>query len=127
VYLGARRRAVGPILYKALQAAEAAFAAGKRDRADILSPANRVTEQILSKQKGLEPSQRALFEIDYISLADPESLDEIDLVNAANGAILSTAVRMLPLEDPQPGEDCGLGSGATTVRLIDNLILQPQK
>jgi pantoate--beta-alanine ligase len=125
VYLGARRRAVGLVLYRSLQAAQTAFAAGKRDRADILGPATQVAKETLSRQNDLEPSKRALFEVDYISLADPESLNEIDIVDSTNGAILSGAVKMLPLEDPQQGEDCGMASGATSVRLIDNIILQP--
>lgn len=126
VYLGTRRRAVGLVLYKALQAAEAAYASGKNSRTDILGAANRVTQQIYSEQEALPPSERALFDVDYISLADPDSLDEIDSVDPARGAILSGAVKMRPIEDPKPGEDCGLGSGTTTVRLIDNIILRPR-
>ncbi|KAN0067452.1 hypothetical protein V8E54_014321 [Elaphomyces granulatus] len=124
VYLGTRRRAVGLVLHKALKAAEAAFMCGEYERTTILGAAKLVTEQILTEQKSLAPSHRALFEVDYISLANPESLDEIDSVDPATGAILSGAIKMFPLEDPRPAEDCGLGSGATAVRLIDNIILK---
>ncbi|GAD98186.1 pantoate--beta-alanine ligase [Paecilomyces variotii No. 5] len=125
VYLGARRRAVGLVLYRALKAAEDAFKSGKVSRNDILGAANRVTQDVLSEQQALPPSERALYEVDYISLADPESLDELDMVDESKGAILSGAVKMFPIEDPKSGEDCGLGSGAVPVRLIDNLILHP--
>lgn len=123
VYLGTRRRAVGLALHKALKAAEAAFMCGEHERTAILGAAKLVAEQILTEQKDLAPSQRALFEVDYISLANPESLDEIDSVNPATGAILSGAIKMFPLEDL---EECGVGSGATAVRLIDNIILKKQ-
>ncbi|KAJ9216089.1 hypothetical protein DTO166G4_2333 [Paecilomyces variotii] len=123
VYLGARRRAVGLVLYRALKAAEEAFKSGKVTRSEILGAANRVTQDVLAEQQALPPSERALYEVDYISLADPESLDELDVVDPSDGAILSGAVKMLPIEAPKSGEDCGLGSGAVPVRLIDNLIL----
>jgi pantoate--beta-alanine ligase len=43
------------------------------------------------------------------------------------GAILSGAVKMLPIEDPQEGEELGVGGGAIPVRLIDNIVLDPVK
>lgn len=125
-YLGTRRRGVGLVLYRALKAAEEAFESGKTSRADILKAANDVTQQTLSEQEALSPSDRALFEVDYISLADPDSLDEVEVVDPSKGAILSGAVKMFPLEESKSGEDCGLGDGKVPVRLIDNLILKPQ-
>ncbi|BCS19111.1 pantoate--beta-alanine ligase PAN6 [Aspergillus puulaauensis] len=125
VYLGYRRRAVGLALYTALKAAESAYQSGKLNRADILNAANSITEGVLSKQKNLSESERTLFEVDYISLADPESLDEVDTVDPAKGAILSGAIKMTPLEKTNSGEECGLGDGKVPVRLIDNLILKP--
>ncbi|EQB57170.1 pantoate-beta-alanine ligase [Colletotrichum gloeosporioides Cg-14] len=65
-----------------------------------------------------------MFEVDYISLADPDSMQEINTVVPTKGAILSGAVKMLPVEEPQPGEDLG-HSGGPSVRLIDNIILKP--
>jgi pantoate--beta-alanine ligase len=81
---------------------------------------------VLSEQQALSPVERALYEIDYISLADPESLEELDVVDIHKGAVLSTAFKMAPLEETKVGEDCGLGDGKVPVRLIDNMILQPQ-
>ncbi|KAG9579294.1 hypothetical protein KCV04_g23515, partial [Aureobasidium melanogenum] len=79
----------------------------------------------MMEQDDLPPSKRARVEVDYISLADPDTMEEIEVVDASKGAILSGAIKMLPLEEPQEGEVCGLGGGAVPVRLIDNIILQP--
>ena len=125
VYLGARRRAVGVVLSQALKAAEAEYLKGKRSRADILWKANDVVNQSIMRQDALPPNQRARFDVDYISLADPDTLLEVEDVDGRKGAILSGAIKMLPLEEPQPGEDSGLGGGQGAVRLIDNIILQP--
>lgn len=126
VYLGDRRRAVGLTIYKALKAAEDAYLSGKTTRADILGAARSITDRVLSEQQALPPAERALFEVDYISLADPDTLDELDLVDSTKGGVLSAALKMAPLEENKPGEDCGLGDGKVPVRLIDNLILQPR-
>ncbi|KAJ5670533.1 uncharacterized protein N7477_005896 [Penicillium maclennaniae] len=127
VYLGERRRAVGLTIYKALKAAEEAYRSGHTSRADILGAARNVTDRVLAEQQGLSPKRRALFETDYISLADPDTLDELDLVDCSKGAVLSAALKMAPLEETNPDEDCGLGDGKVAVRLIDNIILQPQQ
>ena len=125
-YLGSRRRAVSLVLFRALKAAEEAFTLGLHSREDILAAAWSVTGTTLSEQEVLPPSDRALFEVDYISLADPDTLDEVDLVDPSKGAILSGAVKMFPLEASKPGEDCGLCEGKVPVRLIDNIILEPR-
>ncbi|OAL54340.1 Nucleotidylyl transferase [Pyrenochaeta sp. DS3sAY3a] len=127
VYLGARRRNVGIVLNQALRKAEAQYKAGKRLRDDILWPALDHSDQTLLQQENLEPSKRATFQLDYISLADPDTMEEIDEVDVSKGAILSGAVKMLPVEDPQTGEELGVGGGQIPVRLIDNLILDPIK
>ncbi|KAJ5713450.1 uncharacterized protein N7483_010631 [Penicillium malachiteum] len=126
VYLGDRRRNVGLTIYRSLKAAEKAYLAGKTSREDILGAARSIADQVLSEQQALSPAERALFEIDYISLADPDILDELEVVDPSKGAVLSTAFKMAPLEETTTGEDCGLGDGKVPVRLIDNMILQPQ-
>lgn len=125
VYLGSRRRDVGAVLSRALRAAESKYLQGKRSRADILWPANEVSTSKMMEQDDLPPSKRARIEVDYISLADPDTMEEVEVVDASKGAILSGAIKMLPLEEPQEGEDCGLGGGVVPVRLIDNIILRP--
>ncbi|KAM7203845.1 hypothetical protein V8F20_003851 [Naviculisporaceae sp. PSN 640] len=127
VYLGERRRRVATVLYKGLKKAEETYLVeGKRGREDILGAANKVVEGILEEQLGMAPSERVKFEVDYISLADPESMLEVEgEVDPAKGAILSCAIRMLPVEEPREGEDLG-HSGGPAVRLIDNIILAPK-
>jgi len=125
VFLGARRRNVALVLSKALHEAEGAFLSGKRSRKEILGAAYRLADSVLEQQISLPSSERAQFQVDYISLADPESLDEVDIVEDSKGAILSGAVKMAPIEDPGPDEDGGVGSGTMPVRLIDNIILKP--
>ncbi|KAF2201745.1 Nucleotidylyl transferase [Delitschia confertaspora ATCC 74209] len=127
VYLGARRRAVGIVLNQALRKAEAQYLAGKRKRADILWPANEHADNVLLEQDALGPRQRARFEVDYISLADPETMEEIEEVDETKGAVLSGAIKMLPIEESQEGEDLGVGGGRIAVRLIDNIVLEPLK
>lgn len=126
VYLGARRRAVGLVLFNALKMAEKAYESGAVKRDDILGAANRLTQQVLSEQQALQPSERALYEVSYISLADPDTLDELDVVDPSKGAILSGAIKMAPLEESKPGEDLGLGEGEVPVRLIDNFVFKPR-
>ncbi|RJE18202.1 pantoate-beta-alanine ligase [Aspergillus sclerotialis] len=126
VYLGTRRRAVGLVLYNALKEAEKAYESGAVKRADILGAANNLTQQVLSEQQAMQPSERALYEVGYISLADPDTLDELDVVDPSKGAILSGAIKVAPVEDTKPGEDCGLGDGKVPVRLIDNFIFKPR-
>ncbi len=90
-YLDAGQRERAPVLYRALRAAGEAFQAGERDAGrlrqamrDVLSAAGEAA-------------------IDYVSVADPDTLRECETV--ADGALLSLAVRF----------------GDT--RLIDNLVL----
>lgn len=124
VYLGARRRAVATVLRKGLRAAEDAYSGGATDRETVLGAATKVIDGVLAQQMALGPEERVRFEIEYISLADPESMEELSVVDPARGGILSGAVRMLPVEAPQEGEDLG-HSGGPLVRLIDNIILAP--
>lgn len=125
VYLGQRRRNVGTVLSQALRAAEQRYMSGKRARADILWAANELAMNKKMEQEDMPAHKRAVFDVDYISLADPDTLEEVEEVDQARGAIMSAAIKMLPLEEPQEGEDCGLGGGSLPVRLIDNIILRP--
>ncbi|KAM3515951.1 hypothetical protein MY11210_000491 [Beauveria gryllotalpidicola] len=126
VYLGTRRRRVGIVLHRALSAAANSYAAGNVDRAAVLGTAREVVAAVVQAQARLPPTQRVLFEVDYISLADPDTLQEIDVIDPARGAVLSGAIKMLPLEEAVPGEDVG-HAGGPAVRLIDNIILEPTK
>lgn len=127
VYLGERRRRIATVLSHSLMAAEKQWSDGKKVRAEILWPANDVANRTLMAQDELPSQERVSFEVDYISLADPDTLEEIEEVDESRGAVLSGAIKMLPIEDKQPDEDGGVGDGAIPVRLIDNIMLQPRR
>ncbi|KAK0311153.1 pantoate-beta-alanine ligase [Friedmanniomyces endolithicus] len=126
VYLGDRRRRVGIVLYQALQAAEAAYRMGMRRREEVLAFAWEVANRTSAAQDEHGVEERARFEVDYISLADPETLEEVHIVNEAKGAVLSGAIKMLPLESVRAGERLGMGGDEVAVRLIDNIVLAPR-
>lgn len=126
VYLGERRRKVATVLSRALRAAENQYLNGTFGREAILNAANSVTAETLDEQMALGPEQRVRYEVDYISLADPHTMEEVDEVNPKVGGILSGAIKMLPVESPQPGEDLGHSDGPA-VRLIDNIVLKPSQ
>jgi pantoate--beta-alanine ligase len=90
-YLTAQERAIAPTIHRALLEGRRLFDAGERD-ADVL---RRAVRSVIEREPGLS--------IDYVSVADPLDLQELDTV--AQGALASLAVRL----------------GAT--RLIDNLVL----
>ena len=130
VYLGVRRRKVGIVLNEALRKAELQYKNGMRLRNDVLWPAFDHGNMTLLEQEQLEPSKRAKFEVDYISLADPDTMEEIDVIDDSKGAILSGAVKMLPVEEPQEREELGqldTNGRQVPVRLIDNIILEPMR
>lgn len=126
VYLGKRRRRVATVLSMALKVAERAYSGSGRSRDEILGPALELTRLLLMEQHQLKPEARVKYEVDYISLSDPETMMEIDEVDPTKGAILSGAIKFFPVESPQLGEDLG-EAGGPAVRLIDNIILKPVK
>jgi pantoate--beta-alanine ligase len=95
-YLTAGERAQAPILHRALQAAVGAFAAGE-------TSADRL-RALMEAQLGAAP----LGMVDYVSVADAETLQELDVVDRP--ALASLAVRFpsarlidcQPLEAPLP-------------------------
>ncbi len=91
VYLDAGERQVAPVLYRALLTAREAFESGTRDATSIRDIVARVLES--------EP----LVNVQYISCADPVTLDELQ--GSIERGLLSLAVRI----------------GKT--RLIDNILL----
>lgn len=126
VYLGTRRRKVAPVLYRALKAAEEVYVDGSLDVGEILPAALKVVLDTMGEQKDLPAKDGVLFQLEYISLADPDTMEEIDVVDPTKGAILSGAVKMLPVYNPQEGEDLGANDGPP-VRLIDNIVLSPRE
>jgi pantoate--beta-alanine ligase len=73
-------RAAAPVLRRALLAGEASIADGERDAAAVRA----VMRSVLAAEPLADP--------DYVSVADPETLRELDRI--ADGALLSTAVRI---------------------------------
>ncbi|KAL1869615.1 pantoate-beta-alanine ligase [Diaporthe australafricana] len=124
VYLGERRRQVATVLIRALQAAAKQYHGGATDRDAILGAANQVVAETQAQQAAMPATSRVNFEVDYISLAEPDTMEEVAAhVNREKGAILSGAIKMFPVEMPQPGEELG-HSGGLLVRLIDNVVLE---
>ncbi len=127
VYLGSRRRRVATALYDALTTGAEVYECRDLTREAILREAEDHLYAVCAEQHRLPPSQRALFEIDYISLANRATLRELEFVRVERGAILSGAIKMLPLEEPAADEDCGVGGGTSAVRIIDNIVLEPEE
>ena len=127
VYLGTRRRAAAVLVPKMLQIAETQYLQnGKRTREDIIRPAQAYAMKQIAGELQLPPDMQTIMEVEYISLADPATMEEVDVVDVNRGAILSAALRMLPLEVVKEGEDTGENDGSKRlVRLIDNVILPP--
>ena len=124
VYLGERRRKVALVLLDSFKEVQKVFARGARKRRFLYKAAIDKLTAVEKQQYALPRGERVRFEIDYISIADPDTMDELEEVDSERGAILSGAIKMLPLEEPQEGEQTGLGGGITTVRLIDNIRLE---
>jgi pantothenate synthetase len=123
VYLGEKRRRQAPILYNALNAAEAVYESGNYSRQSILGAAEDVIEMERHLGKKSPALSAAPFEFVYLSLADPTEMDEIeDEVDPSKGAILSGAVKMMPVVAPENDEE----RSQKPVRLIDNIILKPR-
>jgi pantoate--beta-alanine ligase len=78
--LNAQERPAATVLYRALAAGRQAYAAGERD-GDVLRAS-------LSSTLAAEPLARE----EYVSVADPDSLDELQVVK--QGALLSIAARI---------------------------------
>ena len=123
VYLGTRRRRVAIVLYEALQMAKKQVLDGERLWSGILLPALKTLRDARLEQLNEKRHLRALFEVDYFSMMDPRTMIEVDNYEAGKRIIIAGAIKMLPLEEPRPDEDCGRADAQTPVRLIDNIII----
>ena len=90
-YLNPEQRQAATVLYQALALAHRLYSQGERD-------ANKLRQQITALIR-----KQPLATIDYVSIADGDTLDELDSINSA--ALVSMAVKI----------------GKT--RLIDNIVL----
>jgi len=119
VYLGARRRQAALSLWRSLRAGLEA-AATSTERTSVRGAAMAVLQDEHKRQVALDPSKRALFDIDYVSYADADSLEEVERLESGQSATLSVAVIMHPIEGAAEGEELGYGGDRAPVRLIDN-------
>lgn len=93
-YLSPSERNVAPILYKGFKAAQSAFETGSvTSRKELFA----IVESIVQEQTSAK--------LEYLSLAEPYLLEEVDVVSETEGAILSGAIRV------------------GTTRIIDNVLL----
>ena len=92
VYLTAEQRSAAPVIYRVLCGARDLYEAGEMN-----------AERLRSKVKDILDSEPLIEGIDYVSVADSTTLEELDTVSGP--AMLSTAVRM------------------GRARLIDNVLL----
>ncbi len=92
-HLGPEQRRAAPVIFRALRRAEALWRAGEGDGNKL----RQAVRQVLNKEPLVDS-------IDYVSIADPDSLEELE--RGFSGAMVSAALH--------------LGK----VRLIDNIILE---
>ena len=124
LHLGDRRRADVSVLPKALFAAEKAYNNGVRAVNDIRQAAFDVFDRDVKRVDG-SFGKSCRLEIDYIALSqshDMSIMDDAQQVDPNAGAILSAAMKVWPVDDPKDDQE----RGQITVRLIDNVILDPK-
>lgn len=124
MYLGERRRQDVSILSRALFAAEGAWNSGIQSAKDIRQAAFDVFDRDMKREDG-RLGKSCRLEIDYIALSDPDEMSVIEdtaSVDVRKGAIISAAMKVWPVDDPRNQQE----RGQISVRLIDNVILEPR-
>lgn len=105
-YLTLENRSSSRVLFEALSTGEKLYKSGVHQRSDILEGINAVLESFA------KPNADGFYmEVEYISIADKVSLQELDVVTPGEGAILSAAVRVPNKQN-------------TVTRLLDNIIFE---
>lgn len=123
VYLGDRRRKDVSVLSRALLAGKHLYDKGERSSRKIRQAAFEVFDQTLTKQGDAYVGVTQL-KIDYIALTradDMTTIDDSESVDPTEGAILSAAMFVSPIENPESEQE----RGQRLVRLIDNVVLEP--
>lgn len=124
VYLGERRRKDVTVLSKALFASQAAYNAGTHSGKAIRDIAFEVFKKAASRSDGFLGGECRL-EIDYIALTradDMTTIEDGDEIDPAQGAILSAAMKVWPVDAPRDDDE----GTQRVVRLIDNVVLEPK-
>ena len=123
VYLGSRRREVAIVLWRALRAGAAVYQSGHRQETEILGACAEETSKEQERQNRMKDSDRVQFEVLYFQLSDRRTLDDLEAVDDTEGALLSGAIEMLPLDTQTESEDAGSGNSKKSIRLIDSVFL----
>lgn len=124
VYLGERRRKDVSVLSKALLRAQDVYNNGELSAYEIRKAAFKVFDDALDKREGAYFGSQKI-EIDYIALTRADDMVEIgdaEKIDPQNGAILSAAIKVHPVSEPQTEAE----KAQIAVRLIDNVILEPK-
>lgn len=122
VYLGTRRRNAALLLPRMLQRAAKKYTDEDVHDVESIIDGTPIPKQLLDVS-----NPRVQYWFDYISLNDLDTMENISQVDKTKGAMLSAAMIIKPVDDPQPGEDLGESEGRfRNVRLIDNFILPPK-
>ncbi|KAL7665119.1 Pantoate--beta-alanine ligase [[Candida] zeylanoides] len=95
-YLAPATRARSGAIYAALEAGERAYRSGVRDSAAIVATIRAALEG---------------FDVEYLCISHPDTLEDVAEVRPGEGAIVSTAVRMP-------------NAAGSQTRLIDNIVLK---
>jgi len=125
VFLGERRRKDVSVLSKALLAAQHSWNQGQTSAGRIRQTAFEVFDARLEKGDGAYFGSQKI-EVDYIALTrshDMTTIDDAEFIDPAKGAILSAAMKVHPVSDPEMAEE----RNQIPVRLIDNVILEPRR
>ncbi|KIW11814.1 pantoate-beta-alanine ligase [Exophiala spinifera] len=127
VYLGERRREDAVVLSKALFAARDLYNSGELSGKKIRDAAYEVfAQESMLRRKDGKLGGSCQIEIDYIALSEPQNMAMIPdfaKVDPSQGAILSAAVYVQPVDEPRTEKEVG----QRVVRLIDNVILEPRE
>lgn len=124
VYLGDKRRKDVSVLSQALLNAQKVYDQGEYSAEAIRKAAFEVFDGRLEFRDGAYFGNQKI-EVDYIALNRPDDMTSIadqDNINPAEGAILSAAMKVWPVTDPQSEEE----RNQISVRLIDNVIFEPK-
>lgn len=122
VFLGPERRGVAVVLWKALKAGAAMYQSGQCQRRTILAACKEEVLREQDRQNLRDLSDRVNFDLVYFGLNHLQTLEDIEEVEVAEGALLSGAIQMLPYERIKCLEDVQV-SDRMSVRLIDSLVL----
>lgn len=104
-YLSPESRSKSGILYKALSAGEALYMSSNvTERTELLTAMHSVLQPYTTNKDGFQ------IDVEYISISDKITLQEVDVVTPGVGAVISAAIRVP-------------NSEGTQTRIIDNILL----